>query len=210
MVYAYLIKETVINDNISKNQFLKYWMLSSSQVVFQGYNYKRLALFTFQRFMNSYFNTCHRLLSYDYKNTARVDLAEVDFSFHEDNHKVKEMTEVTSRDHEASFIESYHPPRFMSRKFIKEVNGNEEGHGKPWAVISLILWLSLWKEKSTSGKYTLVVFLYSISDNDWRRERYKSGWMQINCYIYVKKKTQIWSKYMICLQMNSFTCNKQN
>ena len=123
----------------------------------------------------------------DHKNTTRVDLPEVDFSFHEDNHKIKEMTEVTSRDHEASFIESYHPPRFMSRKFI-EVNGNEGGHGKPWAVISLTLWLSSWREKSTSGKSTLVVFLYSISDNppsknNWRLERYKSGWMQINCYI---------------------------
>ena len=74
-----------------------------------------------------------------YKNTTRVELPEVDFSFHEDNHKVKEMTEVTSRDHEASFIESYHPPRFMSRIFIKEVNGNEGGHGKPWAIISLTL-----------------------------------------------------------------------
>ena len=39
----------------------------------------------------------------EYKNTTRVDLPEVDFSFHEDNHKVKEMTEVTSRDHDASF-----------------------------------------------------------------------------------------------------------
>ena len=68
----------------------------------------------------------------EYKNTTRVDLPEVDFSFHEDNHKVKEMTEVTSRYHEASFIETYHPPRFMSRKFIKEVNGNEGGHGKSW------------------------------------------------------------------------------
>ena len=99
----------------------------------------------------------------------RVGLPEVDFSFHEDNHKVNEMTEhfseVTSHDHEASFIESYHPPRFMSRKFIKEVNGNEGGHGKPWTVISLTLWLSSWKEKSTSGKSTLTVFLYSISDN---------------------------------------------
>ena len=28
----------------------------------------------------------------EYKNTTRVDLPEVDFSFHEDNHKVKEMT----------------------------------------------------------------------------------------------------------------------
>ena len=28
----------------------------------------------------------------EYKNTTRVDLSEVDFSFHEDNHKVKEMT----------------------------------------------------------------------------------------------------------------------
>ena len=26
------------------------------------------------------------------KNTTRVDLPEVDFSFHEDNHRVKEMT----------------------------------------------------------------------------------------------------------------------
>ena len=100
-----------------------------------------------------------------YKNTTRVELPEVDFSFHEDNHKVKEMTEVTLREHEASFIESYHPPRFMSIKFMKEVNGNEGGYGKPWAVISLTLWLSSWKEKSTSGKSTLVVFLYSISDN---------------------------------------------
>ena len=88
----------------------------------------------------------------------------MDFSFDEDNHKVKEMTEVTSRDYEAYFIASYHPPRFMNIKSIKEVNGNEEGQGKPWAVISLTLWFSSWKEKYTSGKSTLVVFLYSISD----------------------------------------------
>ena len=43
----------------------------------------------------------------DHKNTTRVDLPEVDFSFHEDNHKVKEMTEVTSREHEAESFESY-------------------------------------------------------------------------------------------------------
>ena len=95
----------------------------------------------------------------------RVGLPEVDFSFHDDNHKVKEMTELTSRDHEASFIESYHPPRLMSRKVIKEVKGNEGEHGKPGAVISLTLLLSSWKEKSTSGKSTLMVFLYSNSDN---------------------------------------------
>ena len=29
-----------------------------------------------------------------YKNTMTVDLSETDFSFHEDNHKVKKMTEV--------------------------------------------------------------------------------------------------------------------
>ena len=28
----------------------------------------------------------------EYKNITRVDLSEVDFSFHEDNHKGKEMT----------------------------------------------------------------------------------------------------------------------
>ena len=28
----------------------------------------------------------------EYRNTTRVDLPEVDFSFQEDNHKVKEMT----------------------------------------------------------------------------------------------------------------------
>ena len=28
----------------------------------------------------------------EYKNTTRVDLPEVYFSFHEENHKVKEMT----------------------------------------------------------------------------------------------------------------------
>ena len=95
----------------------------------------------------------------------KVNLPEVDFSFHENKHKIKEMTEVMSRNHEASFIESYHPPRFMSRKFIKEVNENEGGHGKPWTVISLTLWLSSSKEKSTSGKSTLVVFLYFSSDN---------------------------------------------
>ena len=70
------------------------------------------------------------------KNTTRVDSPEVNFSFHEDNHKVKEMTEVTSHDHEASFIESYHSPIFTSRNFLKEVNENEGGHGKPWTVIS--------------------------------------------------------------------------
>ena len=123
------------------------------------------------------------------KITTRVDLPEVDLSFDEDNHKFREMSEVTSRDHEAPFIESYHPPRFISRKFIKEVNGNEGGHGKPWALIFLILWLSSWKEKSTSGKSTLVVFLYSISDNsrpkkDGRLERYNPGCMLLNCYIY--------------------------
>ena len=75
---------------------------------------------------------CTPHVSQGYKNTTRVYLPEVDFSFHENNHKVKEMTEVTSRDHEACFIESNHPPRFMSRKFIKEVNGNEGGHGKSW------------------------------------------------------------------------------
>ena len=105
-------------------------------------------------YINTLFSPCSYRL--DYKNTKRVDLPEVDFSFHEDNHKFKEMTEVTSRDHEASFIESYHPPRLMSRKIIKEVKGNVGGQGKPWAVISLTLWLSLWKEKSSSGKSTLV------------------------------------------------------
>ena len=75
---------------------------------------------------------CTPHVSQGYKNTTRVDLPEVDFSFHENNRKVKEMTEVTSRDHEVCFIESNHPPRFMSRKFIKEVNGNEGGHGKSW------------------------------------------------------------------------------
>ena len=83
----------------------------------------------------------------------------MDFSFQEDNHKVKEMNEVTPHNHEASFIESYHPPRFMSRKNIKEVKGNEGEHGKLCALISLTLWLSSWKEKSTSGKSALVVFL---------------------------------------------------
>ena len=67
-----------------------------------------------------------------YKYTISVDLLEVDFSFHEGNHKVKKITEVTSRDHEASFIENYHPPRFIIRKMIKEVKGNEGGQGKPW------------------------------------------------------------------------------
>ena len=43
----------------------------------------------------------------------------MNFSFHDDNHKVKEMTEVVSRDHKASIIESDHPPRFMSRKISK-------------------------------------------------------------------------------------------
>ena len=85
--------------------------------------------------------------------------------FREDNHKFKEITEVTSRVDEVPLIESCYPPRFMSRKFIKEVNGNEGGHGKPWAVIFLTLWLSSSKEKSTSSKSTLVVFLYFISDN---------------------------------------------
>ena len=39
-----------------------------------------------------------------------------------------------------------------------------EGKGNPGSY-SLTLWLSSWKEKSTSGQSTLVVFLYSISDN---------------------------------------------
>ena len=41
------------------------------------------------------------------------------------------MIEVTSRDNEASSIESYHPPRFINRKNIKEVKRNEGEHGKP-------------------------------------------------------------------------------
>ena len=48
---------------------------------------------------------------------------------------------------------------------MKKVKGNEGGYGEPWAVISLTLWLSSWKEKSLSGKSTLVIFLYPISDN---------------------------------------------
>ena len=89
----------------------------------------------------------------------------MDFSFDKYNRKVKEMTKVTSGDHDASFIESYRPPRYISRKNMKEVKGNEGGRRNPWAVISLTLWLSSWKEKFTSGKSTHVVFLYSISDN---------------------------------------------
>lgn len=34
--------------------------------------------------------------SQNYKNTTKLDLLEMEFSFHEDNLKVKEMTEVTS------------------------------------------------------------------------------------------------------------------
>ena len=72
------------------------------------------------------------------------------------------MTEVTSRDHEISFIQSYHPPIYMTRTNIKEDKGNEGGYLKPWEVISLTLWLPSLKEKSNSGKSTLEVFLYSI------------------------------------------------
>ena len=77
-----------------------------------------------------------------YKNTMMVDLPETDFSFHEDNHKVKEITEVTSCNHEVPFIETYHPPRFMSRKIINKVKGNDGRHGKLWAVISLTIQLN--------------------------------------------------------------------
>ena len=49
------------------------------------------------------------------------------------------------------------------------------------------------------------------SKNEWRLERYKSGWMQINCYTQVKKENEdIIKKNMIGLQMTSFTYNKQN
>ena len=101
-----------------------------------------------------------------YKNTMTVDLPETDFSFHEDNHKVKEITEVTSCNHEVPFIETYHPPRFMSRKIINKVKGNDGGHGELWAVISLTIQLTSWKEKSNSGKSTL---LCSISGNPWSK-----------------------------------------
>ena len=79
------------------------------------------------------------------------------------------MTEVAPRDHEISFIQSYHPPRYMTRTNIKEGKGNEGGHRKPWEVISLTLWLPPLKEKSNSGISTLEVFLYSISDNPWSK-----------------------------------------
>ena len=41
------------------------------------------------------------------------------------------MTEVTSRDHETSSIESYHPLRFMSRKNKKRSKEMMEGMGNP-------------------------------------------------------------------------------
>ena len=70
----------------------------------------------------------HRI---DYKNTTRVGLSEVDFSFYENNHKVKEMTEVTSYDHEACIIASYYPPRFMSRKIIR----GQRKRGRAWETL---------------------------------------------------------------------------
>ena len=42
-------------------------------------------------------------------HSSKVDLPEVDFSFHEDNYKVMEMAEVMSHDHEASFVSPLSP-----------------------------------------------------------------------------------------------------
>ena len=95
----------------------------------------------------------------EYKNTMRVDLPEVDFSFHEDNSKVKETTAP-------GFPCS---PSFPLTSFIIfllislggwQLSINDASWSRDVnSVISLTLWLSSWKEKSTSGKPTLMVFL---------------------------------------------------
>ena len=96
----------------------------------------------------------------EYKNTTWVDLPEVNFSFHEDNHKVKEMTAQ-------GFLR---PPSFPLTSFIFflliYLGGRQLSiKDASWSpdvtlVISLTLRLYLSKEKSISGKSTLVVFLY--------------------------------------------------
>ena len=48
-----------------------------------------------------------------YKNTTKVDLPEVDFSLHEDNPKLKEVSEVIPHN-QASFMKSCHSPRSLS------------------------------------------------------------------------------------------------
>ena len=62
-------------------------------------------------------NKANHLLSVNHTTKAvhhdssKVDLPEVDFSFHEGNYKVKEMTEVLSCDHEASFVSPFLSPQ---------------------------------------------------------------------------------------------------
>ena len=99
------------------------------------------------------------------------------------------------------FLKWYNATRHPSWKAVihPDLWAYKKGQGKwRWAseksgaVISLIFGLSLLKEKSTLGKSTLVVFLYSIlsntrSKNVYRFERLKSGWMHVRYYIGKRK-----------------------
>ena len=70
-----------------------------------------------------------------YKNTKRVDLPEVDFSFHEDNHKVKEMT-----------VQGFPcPPSFPLTSFIN------------FLLVNLAGWLLSIKHASWSRDITSVI-----------------------------------------------------
>ena len=73
----------------------------------------------------------------------------------------------------------------MSRKIIKEVKGNEGGHAKPWAVISLTLWLSPWKEKSTSPSWYFCIPFQITPDQKMTEdsEDINLGGCILNCYI---------------------------
>ena len=101
--------------------------------------------------LQSFFD--RRLSEMEYRNTTRVDLPEVDFSFHEDNHKVKEMT-----------VQGFPCPRsfpliFFTNFLLINLGGWQLSiKGASWSrevtlVISLTLWLSSWKEKSTPSWY---------------------------------------------------------
>ena len=90
----------------------------------------------------------------EYKDTTWVDLPEVDFSFHEDNPK------LTGNDclgfPTPSLLRPFSADNVDRQQFsIKDASSSRDLN----SLISLTFRLPLWKEKSTSDKSTLVVFL---------------------------------------------------
>ena len=95
----------------------------------------------------------------EYKKTTRVDLPEEDFSFHKDNPEIKEMTAFDFSDAHLHFLWPFYMLKdlvewrlFMKDAWLRGITSET----------SLSFGLSSWKQKSTSGKSTLVVFLYIL------------------------------------------------